>query len=127
MNYIPLRVKTSYSLLKSLNDIKKMVLFCKENDIKTICITDTNMHGVMEFYKECNNNGIKPVIGLEINFNESLVILYAKNYEGYQNLTRLIYIMQESKITKDDLCKYNSNLICVTNNYNEFCKSFAIW
>ena len=121
MNYIPLRVKTSYSLLKSLNDIKKIVSFCKEKGIKTICITDTNMHGVMEFYKECINNDIKPVIGLEINCNESLIILYAKNYEGYQNLTRLIYIMQDSKITKDELYKYNSNLICVTNNYDEFC------
>ena len=51
MNYIPLRVKTSYSLLSSLNDIKKMISFCKEKGINTIAITDSNMYGVMEFYK----------------------------------------------------------------------------
>lgn len=120
MNYIPLRVKTSYSLLTSLNDIEKMISFCKENNIDTLCITDTNMYGVMEFYKECKKSGIKPVIGLELKVDDKLVILYAKNYEGYQNLTRLIYIKEDSVITKDILSKYSSNLICVTNSYDYF-------
>ena len=44
MKYIPLRIKTSYSLLTSLNDIHKMVLFCKESGIDTLCITDSNMY-----------------------------------------------------------------------------------
>ena len=121
MNYIPLRIKTSYSLLTSLNDIKKVVLFCKEKGINTLCITDTNMYGVMEFYKECKKNDIKPVIGLELNIDDYFVILYAKNYSGYQNLTRLVYIMQDEIITKDILKKYSSNLICVTNNYEKLC------
>lgn len=113
MNYIPLRVKTSYSLLTSLNDIEKMVLFCKKNDIKYLAITDTNMYGVMEFYKECKKNDIKPIIGLEITLNNNILILYAKNYKGYQNLTRLTYIMQSEEITLDILKKYNNDLICV--------------
>ena len=66
MNYIPLRVKTSYSLLTSLNDIKKMISFCKNNNINAIAITDNNMYGVMEFYKECLKSNIKPIIGLEL-------------------------------------------------------------
>ena len=125
MNYIPLRVKTSYSLLTSLNDIKKMILFCKEKGINTLCITDTNMYGVMEFYKECNNNGIKPVIGLELNINNDIVILYAIDYLGYQNLTRLIFIKQNEVLTKEILKKYNYNLICVTNNYDEYCDVYS--
>ena len=115
MNYIPLHVKTSYSLLTSLNDIKKMILFCKENNIDKIAITDTNMYGVMEFYKECINNGIKPIIGLEVKIDENIILLYAKNYSGYQNLTRLIYIMQNNQITLDILKCHSENLICVSN------------
>ena len=115
MNYIPLHVKTSYSLLTSLNDIKKMILFCKENNIDKIAITDTNMYGVMEFYKECINNGIKPIIGLEVKIDENIILLYAKNYSGYQNLTRLIYIMQNNQITLDILKSHSGNLICVSN------------
>ena len=125
MKYIPLRVKTSYFLLTSMNDIHKMVLFCKEKGINTLCITDPNMYGVMEFYNECKNNGIKPVIGLELNIDNNIVILYAKDYSGYQNLTKLVYIKQNENITIEILNKYNSNLICVStmdlsNIYSDF-------
>ena len=115
MKYIPLRIKTSYSLLTSLNDIHKMVLFCKEKGIDTLCITDSNMYGVMEFYKECIKNDIKPVIGLEINLDDDIVLLYAKNYSGYQNLTRLVYLMNDKKIDINILKTYSSDLICVSN------------
>ena len=73
MKYIPLRVKSSYSLLTSLIDIKKMVLFCKEKSIDTICLTDINMYGVMEFYKECIKNNIKPIIGLELKKEDEVI------------------------------------------------------
>lgn len=115
MNYIPLRVKTSYSFLKSLNDIKKMVSYCKEKGIKACAICDDNMFGVMEFYKECIKNDIKPIIGLELKIDNGFVILYAKNYRGYQNLTRITYAMQNTPISLDILGKYCSDLICVTN------------
>ena len=115
MNYIPLRVKTSYSFLKSLNDIKKMVSYCKEKGIEACAICDCNMFGVMEFYKECIKNDIKPIIGMELTIDNGFVILYAKNYAGYQNLTRITYAMQDTPISLDILRKYCSDLICVTN------------
>ena len=115
MNYIPLRVKTSYSFLKSLNDIKKMVSYCKEKGIEACAICDDNMFGVMEFYKECIKNDIKPIIGMELSIDNGFVILYAKNYAGYQNLTRITYAMQNTPISLDILRKYCSDLICVTN------------
>ena len=53
---------------------------CKEKGINTLCITDTNMYGVMEFYKECNNNGIKPTgVAIQIESNPG----YAGNIELY--------------------------------------------
>lgn len=120
MNYIPLRVKTSYSLLSSLNDIKKMISFCKEKGISTIAITDSNMYGVMEFYKECKANNIKPIIGLELNIDNKIILLYAKNYKGYQNLTRLIYEKENNNINIDTLKKYTDDLICITEElYDE--------
>ena len=114
MNYIPLHVKTSYSLLTSLNDIKKMISYCVKNNISSIAITDDNMYGVMEFYKECKKNNIKPIIGLELYINNKLLLLYAKNYLGYQNLTKITYIKQNEEITIDILKEYSSNLVCIT-------------
>lgn len=66
MDYVPLQVKTSYSILESLNRIKELVLRAKELSYQSLAITDNNnMFGVMEFYQECNGNGIKPIIGIE--------------------------------------------------------------
>jgi DNA polymerase III alpha subunit len=50
MNYIPLNIKTNYSMLKSLIDIPKLINKCKSLGFNSIGITDENMFGVMEFY-----------------------------------------------------------------------------
>ena len=109
MNYIPMRIKTNYSLLTSLIKIDELINKCKKLNIDEIAICDDNMYGVMEFYKGCINNNIKPIIGLEITLDNKPICLYAKNYEGYQNLC---YISSNDKTF--ELIKNNSdNLICV--------------
>ena len=51
MNYIPLRVKTSYSILSSLNRIDKLTEKASELGYFSLAITDTNnMFGGYEFY-----------------------------------------------------------------------------
>ena len=78
MDYVPLQVKTSYSILESLNRIKELVLRAKELSYQSLAITDNNnMFGVMEFYQECNRNGIKPIIGIELNKDDIKILLYA--------------------------------------------------
>ena len=42
------------------------------------------MFGVMEFYKKCISNNIKPIIGLEIIVDNEILVLYAKDYNGYK-------------------------------------------
>ena len=109
MNYIPLNVKTNYSLLTSLIDIKKLIVKCKKLNYNAVSITDDNMFGVMEFYKECINNNIKPIIGLSIKINDYELLLYAKNYNGYQNLC---FISSNDKSIKV-LSSNSSDLICI--------------
>lgn len=120
MNYIPLYIKTSYSMLYSLCDIKKLVSHAKTNNIKSLAIADNNMYGVMEFYKECIKNEIKPIIGLEVLLNDVKILLYAKNYKGYQNLCNINFIMQDKSLSLDDLNKYSSNLVCITKDIDMY-------
>ena len=47
--YVPLYVKTTYSLLSSMVSIPKLIAFCKEKGISSIGICDSNLSGVMEF------------------------------------------------------------------------------
>ena len=128
MNYIPLKVKTNYSLLTSLIKIDELIDKCKSLNINTIAICDDNMYGVMEFYKECLKNDIKPIIGLEIRVNDKSILLYAKDYIGYQNLC---YISRNDK-TIDILKENSTNLICILpyksiDLYDELKDNFDIY
>ena len=111
--YIPLFNKTNYNLLSSLLKIDELVQFAKEKNLTSISITDTNMFGTMEFIKKCEKYNIKPVIGLELLLEEYKVIVFCKDYLGYQSLIKLSTIQNERKITIDDLSKYNKNIIAV--------------
>ena len=111
--YIPLFNKTNYNLLSSLLKIDELVQFAKEKNLTSISITDTNMFGTMEFIKKCEKYNIKPVIGLELLLEEYKVIVFCKDYLGYQSLIKLSTIQNERKITIDDLYKYNKNIIAV--------------
>ncbi|MBQ2873311.1 MAG: DNA polymerase III subunit alpha [Bacilli bacterium] len=122
MNYTPLRVKTSYSILSSLNNIQKLVSLAKEYGYKSLAITDEfNMFGVMEFYLECKKNNIKPIIGIELTISNTILLLYAKNINGYKNLIKLATIKSDRDLTYEDLTNYKDNLILVMpySNYDE--------
>lgn len=111
--YIPLYVKTNYSLLSSLFSIDDIISLCLKNNITSIAICDKTMYACMEFYKKCLKNNIKPIIGYEANILDNKVLLYAKDYEGYKSLIKLSTINSERDLTIDDLTKYNNNLIAI--------------
>lgn len=120
MNYIPLNIKTNYELLSSLIKIEDLCFFANENNITALGITDSNMFGCMEFINVCKKYNIKPIIGVEINVDNLHMILYAKNYNGYVNLLRIVSIRNTDILTKEVLVKYKSDLICVINDYENY-------
>ncbi len=113
MNYVPLYIKTHYSLLTSMIKIDELVNFAKTNSLKALTITDNNMYGVLEFYKLCVDNNIKPIIGLEITIDNNKIVLYCQNYQGYKNLLKLNTILLEEQLNIKKLQKYNENIICI--------------
>jgi len=112
--YTPLYIKTDNSLQCSLIKVKDLIEFAKLNNIKSLTITDNNMYGVMDFYKMCITNDIKPIIGLEIEYINQKMVLYAINYDGYKNLIKLCTLSSERKLELTDLEKYSNSLVCIT-------------
>ena len=111
--YIPLYIKTDYSLLSSLIKIDNLINECQKNNITSVAIVDNNLFGTMEFYKKCLKNNIKPIIGLEIKIKEDTMLLYAKNEEGYKNLIKIETIKNEQELDSEILKKYSENIICI--------------
>ena len=125
--YTPLYVKTNYSLLSSLITIDSYLEYAKKHNISSLAITDNNMFGVMEFYKKCKSNNIKPIIGLEININNDIVVLYAKDYAGYKTLIKLSTIQETRKIELKDIEDYHTDIIGIVpieyiDTYNSLTK-----
>ncbi len=107
--FVPLRVKTDYSMLQSLIVIPKLLLFLQKYKIPVCGICDTNLFGVMEFYDTLTSNQIKPLIGLEINI-ENPVLLYARDYEGYLGLLKIETYIEKNELTKEQIIPYQEHL-----------------
>ncbi len=112
MNYVPLWIKTDYSILSSLIKIDDLINKLTSLDISSCAICDNNLFGAMEFYNKCKSNGIKPIIGLEINLSFP-VLLYAKNYKGYQALCNIDTLKNEGKLNNKVIYSYLDDLLVV--------------
>ena len=120
MNYIPLHIKTHYELLSSLIKIEDLINFAQKNKVTALGITDSNMFGCMEFINSCKRNNIKPIVGITIEIENLKMILYAMNYDGYINLLNIVSIKNTETLTKEELKKHKENIICVTNDYDNY-------
>lgn len=129
MNYIPLNVKTDYSFLTSLVTVKKLVKKCLEYNINSVAVTDFNsMSSCIEFYNECIDNNIKPIIGVDLEVDDFNVLLYAKNNDGYKYLVKLVTLKSERNLNLSDLMQSDNVLAILTGNnyfkYNEISKIY---
>lgn len=108
-----LYIKTNYSLLSSLVSIDSLINYATEHDIKSLAICDDSLTSTKVFYNKCIQNKIKPIIGLDVKYNDSNILLYAKNYEGYKSLIKLSTILSERPVTKEDLFSFNKELVTI--------------
>ena len=106
MSFTHLHLHTGYSLLDGSSKIPELVKRVKELGMDACAITDHGvMYGVIEFYKACKAEGIKPIIGCEVyvapgsrfekgkeksaeRYNH--LILLAENDTGHKNLMKLV-------------------------------------
>ena len=131
MDFCHLHVHTQYSLLDGLCDLKELVSRAKELGQKSLSITDHGtLSGIVEFYKECKRQDIKPVIGREFYICDNCedktqnsyfhLVLLAKNNKGLQNLYKLSSLSYKKgfyykpRIDKKNLKKYSEGLVCLT-------------
>ncbi len=127
---VHLHVHTEYSLLDGACRISGLVRRAKELGQRAIAITDHRaVFGAVEFFSECSEQGIKPIIGCELDINAGggepfrLTVL-CKNYEGYRGLCRLLSEAEInrpdlSEITiceKDEIKKYGKGLIMLSGS-----------
>ena len=134
-DFVHLHIHSEFSLLDGANRIKDLPVRAKELGMNAMAITDHGvMYGVIDFYKACKKEGIKPIIGCEVyvavrsRFDKEPgvdnryyhLILLAKNNQGYKNLSKLVSIgftegyYYKPRIDLEVLEKYHEGLICLS-------------
>jgi DNA polymerase-3 subunit alpha len=130
-----LHVHTEFSLLDGSAKIRDLVAAAKAKGMTSLAITDHGvMFGVVDFYKECMQQGIKPIIGCEVyvapagrhvkertdeRSNHHLVLL-AQNNQGYSNLVKLVSLgftegfYYKPRVDMQLLKKYSGGLIALS-------------
>jgi DNA polymerase-3 subunit alpha len=86
--------QTEYNILSSAVKLDDYINKASLNGFDYLSITDRYMYGVYKFYNKCKAKNIKPIIGLEYRYLNSLlrednIILYAKNNEGFNDLIKI--------------------------------------
>ena len=133
--FVHLHLHTEYSLLDGACRISELPKRVKEAGQDACAITDHGcMYGVVDFYKACKKEGVKPIIGCEVYVaprtrfdkvfqvdNKSYhLVLLCENQQGYQNLIKLVsagYIegfYSKPRVDLELLEKYHEGLIALS-------------
>ena len=105
----------------------------------SLALTDSgNLYGAIEFYKECRDQGVKPIIGLDgylairtrhdkearVDNIRSRIVLLAENIAGYRNLLKLVsasYLegfYYKPRLDYELLEQYNDGLIAISPSFS---------
>ena len=134
-DFVHLHVHSEYSLLDGACRINDMVGYAKSIGQKSLAITDHGvMYGVIDFYKKCIQEGIKPIIGCEVYVAKRTrfervhrvdsgsyhLVLLCENEIGYQNLIKLVSVgftegfYSKPRVDKEILRQHSEGLIALS-------------
>ena len=135
MAFTHLHVHSHYSLLDGLPKIPNLVANAKAKGFGALALTDHGaMYGIIEFYKECRDQEIKPILGVEayvaprrltdkqakLDDQSYHLVLLAKTIEGYNNLIKLITLAHlqgfyyKPRIDHEALIKYHQGIVALS-------------
>ena len=133
MNYVPLHVHTSKnSVGDSILKLKDYIKKAKELGLKSLSVTGHgSLADMYDFYFECIDNNIKPIIGCEIYLTPDMedktkdsktyhMILLAKDNDGLKNLINIVSIAsldgfyKKPRVDLKYIKEHSNGLICTT-------------
>ncbi|KJS15854.1 MAG: DNA polymerase III subunit alpha [Peptococcaceae bacterium BRH_c4b] len=133
--FVHLHVHTEYSLLDGAARIKSAVKSAREMGMPALAVTDHgSMFGVVDFYKACRKEDIKPILGCEVyvaprtmadrtpRVDDNLyhLVLLAENEEGYRNLLQLVSMAYtdgfyyKPRVDRQALASHSKGLIALS-------------
>ena len=138
-DFVHLRTHTAYSLSEGALKIKELVKLCAKQKMPALGVADTsNLFGALEFSLACADEGIQPVIGVQLGLRREdavdrfgrdagrkpdpdPLVLLVQDKDGYANLMRLVsraYLDtdpgESPQISFSLLASHAGGLLCLT-------------
>jgi DNA polymerase-3 subunit alpha len=134
--FVHLHVHSQYSMLDGAIRLKPLVEQAKQQGMSALALTDHgNMFGAVQFTSLCNANGVRPILGCEVNLvplaskgaasdgaqSSYHLVLLVDSQEGYHNLARLVSLGWVQGLVKgvprvdlEMLAAHRKGLVCMT-------------
>ena len=118
-------------MLDGASRIRDLISFAKDQNMPGIALTDHGaMYGMVKFYKEATDAGIKPLLGCEVYVAANRhdrskapyyhLTLLARTAEGYKNLMKLSTtgflegFYRKPRVDMEMLRKYGKGIVCLS-------------
>ena len=127
-----LHVHSQFSVLQAVSSVGELVSAAKELGMPALAVTDHgNMMAAFQFVRACNKEGIKPIVGAELNVCRDMkdrsvkddgypTVFLAKNKNGYHNLSKLASkaytdgFYYVPRIDRELVAQYKEDLVVLT-------------
>jgi DNA polymerase-3 subunit alpha len=131
-------VHSHYSLLSAIPTPKELAAAAKKDGQSMLALTDAGaLYGIIDFYKACAKEDIKPIIGLdaylaprtrfdkEANLDKprARLVLLAENETGYKNLIKMVTLSNvegfyyKPRIDHELIERFAEGLFCVIPSF----------
>lgn len=130
-NFVHLEVQSAFSFLWGAFLPADLVERVAAIGQPAVALTDTGLHGVVQFQKAARAAGVQPVIGARLNiWDGSPITLLVTNSKGYSNLCRLLSIglgdkmRPNTRLTRQDLANWSKGLVCIAGGWGSLTREF---
>ncbi|MCD8194967.1 MAG: DNA polymerase III subunit alpha [Coprobacillus sp.] len=118
----PLHIISGYTFLSSGLTVDKIVSCLKKGNYLGGALTDEGvLYALPEYYTKCEEAGLVPRMGIQLEIDGILCCLYIKDEDGYRGLCRLSKSLDGMVTTLEDVKEYTDKLtLIIDTNTDKF-------
>lgn len=116
MNFALPGCRSNFSLLWGTAFPEQLAGRAAASGVEHLGLADNdNLYGAVDFHQACQSIGINPLIGVRLTTTLGNLHLIARDYEGYQNLCRLVTLVRlAGPVDRTQLREHGHHLTCLT-------------
>ncbi len=123
MAFVPLRINSGFSYLKSGLSIDKIFVLAEKKGYRSLGICDyQNLNGLAPFCHKAEKYSFRPIYGMEVEIDNEIFCLFIRNETGYRNLLKIALEVSKGPIPLKTLSEHQEGLTIIYDLGSSFLK-----